>query len=585
MDRFRFACEEGVIGAAREDCRGFVGALHLVPRVRADGAAGVPSRTSLWHGNAAVALSSASHERILLVTGGCRHGAGLAQARRVVDGAEPPASLTELPGGLGCAFVLLDVAEGRVVLGRDRTGIMPLYLCRQDGRFAFATELGALAALADGQPEPDAEVLAMYFDHGFGGDHRAPLAGVEKVLPGEVIQIDRHLEITRRRAPRIAIEKRHHGRPADVAAHFDGVFDAAVSAHVDPDRPASLLLSGGLDSALVCASLTRVVRAPVRTYTVAYDFTRKREESTEALRIASLYRTEHTELRLTQTDLWRHIPWTVWRTDDLMDDHAALATSLAAGHLGPDTTVFTGEGADDVFAGDGQYRRHALQHWCAGLASPGSGGWRTRGLWPRSRQNRIFGPRLREASRAGRSDVLAAWADSSARSSWLQRVQCCELASVFPNTLAIKVGRSFEGAAHAVHMPFLDPEVIRFGLGLDDRMKVRGRVGKFFLRDWACRRLPRDYVFRPKRGFYTPISQLLSGERLDHLEPVLCSSQFVARWFDTTEVASLFAAHRATGRHGKALWRLLQAAIWYSIFVLRPGSRPTRSEDPLVWIF
>ncbi|QID18310.1 hypothetical protein G3580_12085 [Nitrogeniibacter mangrovi] len=576
MDRFPgFACDDGVFGLARQHCRGFAGVIRP--------GANTPS-LNLWHGGGAVALSAASRERTVIVTGAHRHGAALSTARQVADGTEAPATLTLADGGRGGAFVVHDALSGALVLGRDRAGIMPLYLSVRADRIAFATELGALAALQQGDTELDADVLAMYLDHGFSAGCRTPLAGVRRVAPGEIIHIDKRLQLTRQPAATLSPTTRFDGSFADAAAQFGPLFDAAVAAHRDPDQPCSLLLSGGLDSALICTSLTRTARAPVHTYAVAYDFTQKREELADARRIATLCGTTHTELRLSQNALWRHLPWTVWRTDELMDDHAALATSLAARQLPSDTAVFTGEGADDVFAGDGQYRRHAMQRWFAGLLTPRSGGWHTRGLLDRRQRQRLFGAALRAADRARRDDLNGAWASASCRASWLQRAQASELESIFPNTLALKVGRSFDGAAHSVHMPFLDPRVVRFGLALDDRLKVRARTGKVFLREWACARLPRDHVFKRKRGFFMPVSQLLQGERLDRLEPVLCASTFVAQWLNPAGVADLFSAHRATGNHAKTLWRLLQAAIWFSLFVVSPGACPTPSEDPLDWI-
>ena len=87
-----------------------------------------------------------------------------------------------------------------------------------------------------------------------------------------------------------------------------------------------------------------------------------------------------------------------------------------------------------------------------------------------------------------------------------------------------------------------------------------------------------------KRGFHVPVGSLLSGDNLDRLEPVLMASTLVSTWFQPAGVAQLFAAQRTTGKCTDALWRLLYLAIWHTLFVLRPGSRPTRSEDPLAWI-
>lgn len=581
MDRLAHHAQyQETLGRSRQDCRGFVG--RLSPRASAPSAIDTPVLTA-WHGDAALALDHPFEARSLRVTGGARHGRANALARDVLTGRRSVDTLTHIAGGEGCAFALHDAKTGHTVLGRDRHGIMPLYFARNGQDIVFATELAALNA-AMGSPaglNPDA--LAMYLDHGFIGGDLSPLANVRRIKPGEIVHIDARGEMTRHRSSDVQPPEHFRGSLTEAMDAFDGMFDRAVNDSLDSTREAALLLSGGLDSALICASVGRR-QERLRTFSVGYDFTDKRDELSAARQIAERCDTRHTDVRLSASMLWSHIPFMVWQTDELMDDSATLSTSLLANLLPRDLSILTGEGADDVFAGDGQYRLRRPQRWWLDLATPGSGGWRTEGHIGTLRRAGLFNHDLRRAADAHRDDMIDAWLSAPRDATWIQRAQWSELEAIFPNTLALKVGRSFQGSTRNVHMPFVDPDVVAFGLSLKDSLKKRGDTGKWFLRHWACRRLPREHVFRPKRGFYMPTSRLLSGERLSALKTAMLSSSFTQRWLDPVALGRVFDEHAQHAKHGKTLWRLMIAAVWFSLFILRPGQRPSLCEDPSSWI-
>ena len=596
MDVFDGSRFESVAGleSSGAGCRGFAGVFRLahgdrgrmpLPGVLDAGPALRPlPALALWSGPSALRLRSTDRRRQLVVTGGGRQGAALVRASQVLSATLDALALVELGGGLGCAFALHDDIDGTLVLGRDAAGVMPLYVAIRSDRIAFATELGSFASLLGERPEANPAVLAMFLDHGFSGDKRTALCGIERLMPGELIEVDRELRIRRRS---VTVSRYGSALISDFYSarrQFDALFEPTIAAMVDPQRPCGLLLSGGLDSALICSALSRTADAPVQTLAVGYDFTQARDELAAARRIAELFATRHRELRLGREALWRHIPWMVWRTDELMDDPAALPTSLASAAFSSDCTIFTGEGADDVFAGDGAYRRKAFQRCFANILVPGTGGWRTHGLWKTAQVAAILGEHLLEPGASKRADLIAGWTATSREHSWLRRAQTIELDTVFPNTLAVKVGRNLNDTEASVRMPFVDPAIVRFGLSLADRLKVRGRMGKYFLREWASAHLPRDHVMQRKRGFHAPIGHLLRDEYLDRLEPALMASAVVAQWFKPAGVARLFSDQRTNGRSAEALWRLLHLAIWYSLFVLRPGVAPTPDEDPLARI-
>ena len=576
-------------------CRGFFGMIKAAnPSMASRPVSGQIDRTkasggeaqfSATIGNEASELISSDHSRIMLAVGIERTGTIRSRALQVLNGNAPASDLLELDGGIGCAFAIYDRQSGIVTLARDAVGLNPVYFSVGAHGICFATEIAVLRVFREQGPHIDARAMAMFLNWGFSGGGQTALRGVERILPGEIVEIGPDLSLKRSRVLGDVIPVSETVTDFLLASNkFDDLFDNTVHASAKNASCAGLLLSGGLDSALICSALANERVAPIHTVSIGYDFTRERDELDEARRIATRFQTQHTELRLSCDALCRRLAYVVWQTDELAEDPASLPTSLLAEAFPDGATIFTGEGADDVFAGDGAYRRLPVQRWAESLRSYGTGGWRTRGQWEGWLRRDTLGVELGEAVASGQKYLVDAWSATPTHWQWIQRAQHLELASAFPYSLALKVSRNLKGGNSSVSVPFMDPKIIRFGLSLDRRLKVRGRTGKVFLREWAACRLPHSHVMKRKRGFHVPIGALLNHIGIDRIEPVLMASELVRKWFRPDGLKRLFDEFRASGRNAEALWRLLYLAIWHTIFIVGTPRPPQTNENPLRWI-
>ncbi len=107
--------------------------------------------------------------------------------------------------------------------------------------------------------------------------------------------------------------------------------------------------------------------------------------------------------------------------------------------------------------------------------------------------------------------------------------------------------------------PLLDHRLIEFAASLPERMRVRGRTGKYLLKKAMRRYLPSDVLYRPKQGFVTPIAEWFRGPLAREAQGIATSAALARTgWFDTARLAGLAEAHRA-GRadHSRLLWQLL----------------------------
>ena len=492
--------------------------------------------------------------------------------------------LSALPSLNGMfAFALYDARRRELILGRDRLGIKPLYYADLPDRVLFASELKAILAVWPGEPALDPGALVQYLENHFNTGEQSLVRGIRRLPPGATLVVDADLKL-RERPYWSLLGVRPRRLDFDGAAEeFEPLFHQVMLEHLRADVPCGLFLSSGVDSGVLLATMSELTRRPVRTFTIGYPDDGTDNELPEAAAIARRFGAEHTEIVLDRDAVFRRLPHTIWATDDLLQDYACLPTSFLAEYAGRELKVIlTGEGGDEVFAGYGRYRRTPLQRWLQNLVAPGSGGFRTRGQWDRRRTDRAFGTELKAAADARREPFITAWQATPGVWSNVARCQYADFCTWLPDDLLVKADRVLMAFGVEARVPFLDHRVVEFGLGLADRLKVRGRQGKVFLKRWAEGRIPREHLWRPKRGFYVPVRRWLQGDILDGLVARLPVHPVIRRWFQPGAVAELVREQQRGGNAARLVWSLMQLAIWHEIFV--EGRVPDRDEDPLAWI-
>jgi len=481
------------------------------------------------------------------------------------------------------AFALYDKREGRLLLARDRLGIKPLFFAQTPAGLYFASEQKALFPLLPAvRVNPDA--LLQSLETGFNTGAGTLVAGIERLQAGEVAVFGEGGLLSRRRywSPfGIALEDVGYEAAAE---RFDGLMAQVMTEHMRADVPFALFLSGGVDSSVVLEWLRREGARELASFTVAFKDAPNQDDLTAAQTIAQRFGLRHRVVELDRQSLFAHLPFAVWAADDFIVDHAILPTSLLAREVARDfKVVFSGEGGDELFAGYGRYRRTKLQRWLANLRSPGSGGFRTRGLLGAWR-GPLLSPALRERLPAARRGFIDAWVASPAAWGDLRRMQYTDMATELPDQLLVKVDRMLMAWGLEGRVPLLDHRLVEFALALPDGLKVQGREGKRFLKRWAEPVYGEALIRRPKRGFSVPVGQCLAGENLRRLGEVLPRHPALAGLFEPAGVARLIQRQAAKGDVAAILWPLLQFAVWQRIFIEGGGARPEVFADPIDFI-
>ena len=492
------------------------------------------------------------------------------------------------------AFAVYDDRDRSLVLARDRLGVLPLYYYQDAHLFAFASEIKGLLPAIGHRPDLDRSALNAYLA---GSSTPAPLTllqGVRKVLPGHVLRIAEDGSVTQRRywSPPPAAETLDVS-DAEAVDRLDAALRESVQSCLVADVPVGAYLSGGLDSSLIVALMSRLHGGQVKTFSAG--FRGASDELPHAREASRLLGTEHHEVVIGPEDfqeLWHRLSW---HRDAPVSQTADVAVFRLAELARRDVkVVLSGEGADELFAGYPKYRAARWVEVAAALPLS------VRAPLARAVDGALpaSAHRLRVPVRAAGADLqqdrFRSWfapftsaerarllgrADDPGPSTWtdpdgdlVRRMLHTDCQSWLSDNLLERGDRMSMAASLELRPPFLSRNVVELAFRLPSRMKIRGNEGKWAVKQVARRYLPEHLVSRRKVGFHVPLDEWFRGDLEGTARELLLSpSSFVGSTLDRTAVQQLLERH-VSGRGNEIgrLWNLMSLEVWHQSQRPRP---------------
>ena len=504
------------------------------------------------------------------------------------------------------AVALWDARRRRLVIARDRYGIKPLYY--HDGAtLEFASELRALP-----RGEIDLDALEAFLAFNSIPSPWSIFREVRKLPAGHVLvwEEDGATTIDRYARPAPArVEELRGDDEAELVEELRARLRDSVRAHLLADVPVGVLLSGGVDSAVLAALAAQETNDAVHTFTIGFA-ERSFDERADARRVAERYGTNHHELLVTP-DPQQLLSALAEAFDEPFADSSALPTylvsQLAAEHV---KVALSGEGGDELFGGYYTYVADTLAERAAPLARlarplverlPSSSARasfdykakrfvRAAHLPPLERHHgwkEIFSPDLRAELRGVRSsfdpvDVYRERYAETVGAEELARLQDVDFGIYLVDDLLVKTDRASMAHSLEARVPFLDDVVTNFAFALPAKHRVRGLSKKVLLRKAAEPLLPREIVHGRKRGFSIPAAAWLRGELEPFARETLSPANLRAQgFFEPVTVTRLLDEHVAAKEDwSRQLWGLLAFTLWYERHVVQepPRLRSARME-------
>jgi asparagine synthase (glutamine-hydrolysing) len=505
------------------------------------------------------------------------------------------AVFARLDGMFGIA--LWDLRTKTLYLARDRFGEKPLFYCEEKGRIVFASELKSLLPIPGFRIEIDPDAVRNYVAFGYVPSPGSIFRGVNKLLPGHFLvyrdgKSSVHRYYSLELGPKLKLSER------EAEEELARLLEEAVKSRLVSDVPFGAFLSGGLDSSVVVALMSRHLSQPVRTFSIGFREP-KFNELSDARRVAEHIGTEHHEL-VVEPDAVDLLQQLVWFLDEPFADASAVPTylvaKLAREHV---KMVLTGDGGDEGFGGYDRYLKFldlervgafkpavATAAGVAGNFLPGHSGYRLRRIAERLRQafpesylsgvaltradvgEELLGDAVRPNG-SGHYGGLAQAARGALGLEPLDRCIAIDFASYLPDDILVKLDRMAMANSLEGRSPLLAHKLIDFAVKLPRELRVQGRRGKHLLRRCAQRWLPPDVLEKPKQGFGIPLGQWFSGPLKGLAADVIGSQSFRDRGLMRPAAAQRYLKGHLDGEadYGELLWLILSLELWAKRFL------------------
>ncbi|MBW0012744.1 N-acetylglutaminylglutamine amidotransferase [Mycobacterium sp.] len=467
------------------------------------------------------------------------------------------------------AFAIAERDSGRVLLGRDRLGIKPLYLTEDSHRIRFASTLPALLAGGGVDTRIDRDALHHYMT--FHSVVPAPLTilrGVRKIPPASLVAIEPDGRRTTTTYWTPEFSRRDDRSDWTERDWEDAVLSAlrvAVERRLVADVPVGCLLSGGVDSSLIVGLLAEAGQHGLSTFSIGFESAGgvEGDEFRWSDIVAERFGTDHHQIRIGTDRMLPALDEAIGAMSEPMVSHDCVAFYLLSQEVSRHVKVVqSGQGADEVFAG---------YHWYPPMGSPAAA--TVEGSVQQYRA--AFFDRDAAGVRALVGSGYLAEGDPSERfvtehfaragaETGIDRALRLDTTVMLVDDPVKRVDNMTMAWGLEGRVPFLDHELVELAATCPPELKI-AQGGKGVLKEAARRVIPSEVIDRPKGYFPVPALTHLEGPYLDLVRDALYAPVAKERGlFDTDAVDALLADPngRLTPLRGNELWQIALLELW-----------------------
>jgi asparagine synthase (glutamine-hydrolysing) len=508
------------------------------------------------------------------------------------------------------AFALWNKSTQTLLLCRDRLGVKPLYYYQDENFFIFASELKAITKFPGIDLEIDHSAISRYLQVGYIKSPYSIYKKVKKLAPGTFLEINRNgLSSISKYWDLQSI------KPGNLNESDEQVLEKANSLLLEncklrmvSDVPVGVFLSGGIDSSLVTAILSKDLGYQLNTFSIGFDH-KDFDESTHAKKIAEYLGTDHHEWILNDNDFLEALDKFYTLYDEPFGDSSGIPTYLLSKFAKSKVTVaLSADGGDEIFGGYDRYRiassafdkfkylplllRKKIAEFLLetnaknvrsfftslnGTSDKADLDWRLPKLlnllgaesladcYTRT-QTSIPNYLLKSLHLVPLQSTLEeeeGWIEKSSLFSSFGKI---DVASYLEGDILTKVDRATMAVALEGREPLLDHSLVEFGLSLPDHQKVRNGKNKWVLRTLLEKKIPTSLFDRPKKGFGVPIHAWMTTHLSSSILEMANNNDFHQKFlFDGMVFKKIIEQYLSQKSfiNPHFVWNLHMLYIWY----------------------
>ncbi|MDP3876876.1 MAG: asparagine synthase (glutamine-hydrolyzing) [Methylobacter sp.] len=524
------------------------------------------------------------------------------------------------------AIALWDEGRRRLLLVRDRAGILPLFYTRQGERLLFASEIKALLPQLTTAPIISPAALDQIFTFWAPRSPNTLFENIFEVSPGHLLTVENGCVSESRYWDWQFPEQGDYlaGSDSELGEQLYALLADATAIRLRADVPVGAYLSGGLDSSALVSLIRHYSAAPLKTFSIGFEQAALDESAFQQQMIDHLG-VENSRICCTNGDIAEHFPATVFHAETAILRTAPTPMRQLSGLVRASgyKVVLTGEGADETLGGydlfkeakirqfwarqpqsewrplllkalypyletsGAQSQSYLRNYYSIGLDKPEQPGFSHLTRWFTTAQCKVFfsqalNAALREEAAAGLTGRLPAafgrWHPSN-------RAHYLEAKTLMGGYLLCSQGdRMLMANSVEGRFPFLDHRVIEFANRLNPRLKMRALNEKYLFKQAMKKHLPQQIIERHKQPYCAPdIPAFFSAQPPAYVDDLLSADKLKRYgYFDAPKVGLLLnKARRGSSlayKDNMALVGVLSTQLCHYFFI-EQFSRTIREAD------
>jgi asparagine synthase (glutamine-hydrolysing) len=501
------------------------------------------------------------------------------------------------------AFALWDSKRKRLFLARDHLGVKPLYYVVLGNRLLFGSEIKALLADPECPKEVDLPALGQLFTLRYVPSPETLFHRIKKLPPGHLMVVHSEGIDVRRYwnwTPQIRRDVHEHA----LIEQYQQLVEDAVRIQMRSDVPVGLFLSSGVDSGALLALMSKYAGKPVHTFTIGFEQGEASNETHDAREMAARFGADHSEMIVGPKDYQAYYDRYMWDLEEPVGNETAAAFYFVSLITSRKVKVaLTGQGADEPWAGYHRYIGVKLSRFYSRLPR-----FLTDGIVRRIVEKSSKNERLQRGvvslseqdiltrlvkiysfySSAMKAKLFQPWVKAQISSDGrearqaLRRLQAdvetldpltqmlyIDTRSNLPDDLLMVADKTAMANSLEARVPYLDHRLVEFVETLPPDKKLRWFTGKYLHKKALEKWLPKEVVYRKKKGFENPIDKWLRDRmRFYVTECLLSDHAAVNRYFERNYIKEIVAKHEANRQNYlRHIYLLISFELWHQKFI------------------
>ncbi len=496
------------------------------------------------------------------------------------------------------AFGFLDKIKKQFYLVRDHFGVKPLYYYFNSNKLVFGSELKVILSNSAYHKQLDLESLNTYLTLRYNPSPATLFKNIFKLKPAFYLKYDFNGEIKEHNYWNKKQKINHQIEKEEAIEEYQKLLQEAVKRQLLGDVPIGLLLSGGLDSAVLGYLMSQFNSNAVKTFTLGFEGKGDFNETSYARETANLINSEHHEVLINKQIYLDTYYRCFYHVEEPIAEPTIPAlysvSALASKYV---KVVMSGQGIDEPMGGYKRYfgeeflskNKQLLKSLPLNLLNK---------LFPRNHtlargvhamkyhddldrfigiftiytedlKEEVYGKDLLQFKNQSLnylfSDAFTLADDSD---SSLSKLLFVDTRTMLPDNLLLFNDKITMANSIENRVPYLDIDLVNFIESLPASFKLKGRTGKYLHREAVKKWIPNSIIQRKKRGFSTPVDEWFQNELSTTLEELISSQDsFSSNYFNLHSLKKMILDHRKKKHNYKhELFMLLSLELWYKNF-------------------